>query len=268
MTDDDHPATFATARHPARPDPWRASRDFRVLWCSGLITTFGSFMALVAMPLQIKDITDSALAVGVMGAVELIPMIVFGLYGGALADAVDRRTVILLTEGGLGLLAVVLLVNTLLPDPMLWPIYLVGAGSPPSSASSARHLRPWCRGSSRTTTSRPPPLNSLRWQVGAIAGPSTAGLVVAYAGSVTAYAITAAGFACSVLLCLGLAPARPRTTRGSRRCAASWRARATPGADLCCSARTPSTWRRCSSPSRTRSFRSSRTTWTPTGRWA
>lgn len=107
--------------------PLRSSRDFRLLWVQGLVTTVGSFMAMIALPLQIKDLTGSPLAVGAMGLVELVPLIVFGLYGGALADAVDRRKVILLTEAGLGLLAAVLLMNALLPEPMLWPLYVVAA---------------------------------------------------------------------------------------------------------------------------------------------
>ncbi|MBH0247837.1 MFS transporter, partial [Streptomyces cavourensis] len=72
--------------------PWRSSRDFRLLWIQGLITYFGSFMALIALPLQIKHLTGSPLAVGAMGAVELVPLVVFGLYGGALADSVDAST--------------------------------------------------------------------------------------------------------------------------------------------------------------------------------
>src|SRR5690606_39777791 len=87
-----------------------------------------SLRALVALPLQIREVTGSPLAVGVMGAVELVQLVVFGLYGGALADAVDRGRVILLTEAGLGLLAVILLVNAMLPEPMLWPLYVVAAG--------------------------------------------------------------------------------------------------------------------------------------------
>lgn len=67
--------------------PWRSSRDFRLLWVQGLVTYLGSVMALIALPLQIKELTGSPLAVGVMGAVELVPLVVFGLYGGALADA-------------------------------------------------------------------------------------------------------------------------------------------------------------------------------------
>lgn len=123
--------------------PWRSSADFRLLWVQGLITYFGSFMALIALPLQIKDLTGSPLAVGAMGAVELVPLVVFGLYGGALADSVDRRRVILLTEAGLGVLAAILLVNALLPEPLLWPLYVVvEAGCPRSPGFSGPRWTP------------------------------------------------------------------------------------------------------------------------------
>ncbi|MGW6268590.1 MFS transporter [Streptomyces sp. NPDC055060] len=190
--------------------PWRSTRDFRLLWVQGLVTTFGSFMALVALPLQIKDLTDSPLAVGAMGAVELVPLVVFGLYGGALADAVDRRKVILLTEAGLGLLAAVLLGNALLPEPLLWPLYVVAAGV----AALAGLQRPalealMARIVPHDQLTAAVALNSLRWNVGAIAAPALAGLVVAYAGHAPAYAVTVVSFAVSVALCTRIAPAPP-----------------------------------------------------------
>lgn len=188
--------------------PWRSTRDFRLLWVQGVVTTFGSFMALVALPLQIKDLTDSPLAVGAMGAVELVPLVVFGLYGGALADAVDRRKVILLTEAGLGLLAAVLLMNALLPEPLLWPLYVVAAGvsalaglQRPALDSLMARIVPHDQLTAAAA------LNSLRWNVGAIAAPSLAGLVVAYAGHAPAYAVTVVSFAVSVALCARIKPA-------------------------------------------------------------
>ncbi|WP_328401320.1 MFS transporter [Streptomyces sp. NBC_00390] len=190
--------------------PWRSSPGFRLLWVQGLITYFGSFMAMVALPLQIKELTGSPLAVGAMGAVELVPLIVFGLYGGALADAADRRRLILGTEAGLGLLAVVLLVNAALPQPMLWPLYLVAAGvsalagmQRPALDSLIARIVPHDQLTAAAA------LNSLRWQTGAIAGPALAGLVVAYGGHAMAYGITVVAFAVSVLLCLRLDPAPP-----------------------------------------------------------
>lgn len=190
--------------------PWRSSRDFRLLWVQGLVTYFGSFMALIALPLQIKELTGSPLAVGAMGAVELVPLVVFGLYGGALADAVDRKRLILGTEAGLGVLAVILLVNAMLPEPLLWPLYVVAAGvsalaglQRPALDSLLARIVPHDQLTAAAA------LNALRWQLGAIAGPALAGVVVAYAGHATAYAVTVVGFAASVVLCLGLAPAPP-----------------------------------------------------------
>ncbi|UYQ61786.1 MFS transporter [Streptomyces peucetius] len=188
--------------------PWRSSRGFRLLWTQGLVTYFASSMAMIALPLQIKDLTGSPLAVGAMGAVELVPLIVFGLYGGALADAVDRRKVILGTEAALGLLAGILLVNAALPEPMLWPLYVVAAGvsacaglQRPALDSLLARIVPHDQLTAAAA------LNSIRWQLGAIAGPAVAGVVVAYAGHATAYGLTVAGFAVSVLLCLRLDPA-------------------------------------------------------------
>ncbi|MFI1936576.1 MFS transporter [Streptomyces purpureus] len=190
--------------------PWRSSRDFRLLWIQGLVTTFASFMAMVALPLQIKDLTGSPFAVGAMGAVELVPLVVFGLYGGALADAVDRRRVILWTEAGLGLLAAILLVNSLLPQPLLWPLYVVAAGvsaaaglQRPALDSLLARIVPHDQQTAAAA------LNALRWQVAAVAAPAAAGLVVAYAGHAPSYGVTIAGLAVSVLLCLRLAPAPP-----------------------------------------------------------
>ncbi|MFG2112339.1 MFS transporter [Streptomyces sp. NPDC048718] len=188
--------------------PWRSSADFRRLWAQGAVTVFASFMALIALPLQIKELTGSPFAVGAMGAVELVPLVVFGLYGGALADAVDRRKVIMATEAGLGLLALVLLLNALLPHPLLWPLYVVagavsaltGLQRPALDSLLARIVR-------HEHQTAAAALNSLRWQVGSIAGPSLAGLMVAYAGHAAAYAVTVAGYLVSLLLCRGLAPA-------------------------------------------------------------
>ena len=71
--------------------PLRKYPDFKNLWLSGLITYLGSMVTYVALPFQIKELTNSYIAVGAMGAVQLIPLIIFGLYGGVLADRVDRK---------------------------------------------------------------------------------------------------------------------------------------------------------------------------------
>jgi hypothetical protein len=81
--------------------PLRTSHDFRMIWWSGLISYLGSITTYVAVPFQIKQLTGSLALAGLLGLVELVPLIVFGLWGGALADARDRKTMVFGCEGGL-----------------------------------------------------------------------------------------------------------------------------------------------------------------------
>ncbi|MCZ4123169.1 MFS transporter [Streptomyces sp. H39-S7] len=187
--------------------PWRSSRDFRLMWMAGVVTVFGSFLTFVALPVQIKELTGSAVAVGAIGAVELVPLIVFGLYGGALADSMDRRKLILYSEAALGLLSALLLANTLLPHPMVWPLYVVAAVSSALTGLQRPALDSIVpRIVAHDQLSAAASLNALRWQVGAIAGPSLAGVLIAFAGLSWAYAIDIGTFAVSVVLALGLRP--------------------------------------------------------------
>lgn len=210
MTEHHPPPESRTSRLRALlPDlsPWHSSPDFRRMWIAGLVTVFGGFLTFIAVPLQLKELTGSTLAVGAVGAVELVPLIVFGLYGGALADALDRRKLILWTEAGLGVLSGMLLLNTLLPHPMIWPLYVVAA-----LVSALTGLQ---RPALQAIVPRIVPheqlpaaiaLNSMRWQIGAIAGPSLAGVVIAFAGLPWAYFLDIVSFAVSVALAVGLAP--------------------------------------------------------------
>ncbi|MCZ0989548.1 MFS transporter [Streptomyces diastatochromogenes] len=187
--------------------PWKASADFRRLWASGLISNFGSFLTFVALPVQLKDLTGSAAAVGAIGAVELIPLIVFGLYGGALADALDKRQLIVWTEAGQGLLSAALLLNALLPHPTVWPLYVIAALS--SALVSVQRpaldsLLPRIVAHDHLPAATS--LNSLRWTVGGVAGPAVAGVVVAYAGLGWAYAADLLTFAVSLAYIVRIAP--------------------------------------------------------------
>lgn len=188
--------------------PWRASVDFRRLWLSGLVTNFGSFLTFVALPVQMKELTHSAAAVGAIGAVELVPLIVFGLYGGALADAWDKRKLILWTEAGQGLLCAALLLNALVPHPAVWPLYVVAAfssalGSVQRPALDALTPRIVAHEHLPAAAS----LNSLRWTVGGVAGPALAGVVVAFAGLGWAYAVDLVTFVVSVVFVMRIAAA-------------------------------------------------------------
>ncbi|GHF32628.1 MFS transporter [Streptomyces mashuensis] len=213
MTDPDPPSptpgSGGSRLRALLPDltPWRASADFRRMWLAGLVTTFGTFLTFVALPLQLKELTGSALAVGAIGAVELVPLIVFGLYGGALADAMDRRKLILWTEAGLGLLSALLLLNTVLPHPMVWPLYVVAALVSALTGLQRPALQAILpRVVAHEHLPAATALNSLRWQAGAIAGPSLAGIIVAFAGLPWAYGLDVLSYAVSVALSVRLAP--------------------------------------------------------------
>jgi len=107
--------------------PLKKYRELRLLFTSGLITRFGSMITYVALPFQIKELTNSYIAVGAMGAVEIIPLIIFSLYGGVLADAIDRKRMILMTEAVALIASCILLGNSLLSHPHLLPLYFVAA---------------------------------------------------------------------------------------------------------------------------------------------
>ncbi|MBP5940037.1 MFS transporter [Streptomyces acidiscabies] len=186
--------------------PWHASRDFRRLWLSGLVSAFGSFLTFVALPVQVKELTGSAAAVGAIGAVELVPLVVFGLYGGALADAVDKRTLIVWTEAGQGVLSAGLLVNALLPTPLIWPLYVIAALTAVLTSIQRPALDSlWPRIVDHEHLPAAAALSSLRRTIGGVAGPALAGLVVAYAGLGWAYGADLVTFVVSVLLMAGVA---------------------------------------------------------------
>ncbi|MEU8545769.1 MFS transporter [Streptomyces roseoverticillatus] len=211
MTAQDPPPPSSSSRRlrALLPDltPWHASRDFRRMWVAGLVTVFGTFLTFIAVPLQLKELTGSALAVGAVGVVELVPLVVFGLYGGALADALDRRKLILWTEAGLGVLSALLLLNTLLPHPMIWPLYVVAALVSALSGLQRPALQAIVpRVVAHDQLPAAIALNSMRWQAGAIAGPSLAGVLIAFAGLQWAYALDVVSYAVSAVLLFGLAP--------------------------------------------------------------
>ena len=74
---------------------------FRRLWTANIVTVIGAQLTVVAVPAQIYAQTGSSAYVGLTGVFGLVPLVVFGLYGGALADVFDRRTILIVTTSGL-----------------------------------------------------------------------------------------------------------------------------------------------------------------------
>ena len=175
-----------------------------------MISYFGSMITYVALPFQIKELTNSYIAVGLMGAVELIPLIVFGLYGGVLADKVDRRKMILLTEIALGLMTFSLFLNSQLAKPSLIWIYIVAgtfAALDGLQRPSADAILPRLVGHEDLPAASA--LMSLRWQTGVITGPALAGILLATTGTGTAYLVDVATFVISILFILKVKSVKP-----------------------------------------------------------
>src|SRR2546429_4143295 len=100
-------------------------RDFRNLWLGQMVSTIGAEIAVVAVPFQVYKLTGSTALVGLLGLAALIPLLAVPLVGGAFADALDRRTVVLVTEVGLAAVAGLFLLNALLPTPQVWALFVL-----------------------------------------------------------------------------------------------------------------------------------------------
>src|SRR5258708_21851186 len=104
--------------------PLRISRDYRLLFVSQTVSFFGSMMSFVVLPWQMYQLTHSSLAVGLLGAAEFLPIILMAFVGGALADYVDRRRMVLTTEMLMALVSAVLILNSLAPHPRAWLLFV------------------------------------------------------------------------------------------------------------------------------------------------
>ena len=180
--------------------PLKRYPDFRRLWTSGLISYFGSMITYVALPFQVKELTNSFLAVGLIGLVEIVPLIIFGLYGGVLADRVDRKKMIWATEFASMFLTSILLINALLPNPKLWLLYVVAAlfsAVDGLQRPSADAILPRLVGHDDLPAASA--LMSLRWQFGVITGPALAGVLIATFGVASGYALDIVTFLISLI---------------------------------------------------------------------
>ena len=163
--------------------PFREHRDFRLLLIAGTIFYLGGMMTYVAIPYQIYQLTHSNFAVGAVGLVELGPLIVFGLYGGALADHVDRRLLLIWTGIAQAAFTTWLCINAFSDHPRLWEIFVVAGLLTSASAlqrPSREALLPRTVRHDELTAANA--LSSFGMQSGVLVGPTIGGLIVASAG--------------------------------------------------------------------------------------
>ena len=163
--------------------PFREHRDFRLLLIAGTVFYLGGMMTYVAIPYQIYQLTHSNFAVGAIGLVELGPLIVFGLYGGALADHVDRRLLLIWTGIAQAAFTTWLAINAFSDNPRLWEIFVVSGLLVSSSAlqrPSREALLPRTVRHDELVAANA--LSSFGMQGGVLVGPTIGGLLVATVG--------------------------------------------------------------------------------------
>ena len=197
-----------TARYPALQH-----RDFTLLWIGQLLSFSGSRMQTAAILWHVSLLAApgrKALALGLVGAAQVVPIIGFAMLSGVVADALDRRKVMLVTQTILALLAGILAALTFGGLRTVWPIYLLAALSSaaasfdgPARQALIPSLVP------REHLSSAISLNTLMFQIASVVGPTLAGLMIASAGIGWVYAVNAVSFL-MVLVALLLMRARPR----------------------------------------------------------
>lgn len=187
--------------------PLRTSRDFRLLFAAGAVFYLGAMVSYVAVPFQVYRLTGSNVAVGAIGAAELVPLVVFGLYGGALADHVDRRRLLIGTGVVQAVATALLAVNAFRDDPSVVLVFavavvLVSAGA--MQRPSREALMP------RTVRHDELPaanaLTSLGMQVGILLGPALGGVLIAYVGIGWCFVVDVAGLVVATGLYAAMRP--------------------------------------------------------------
>ncbi len=182
--------------------PLKNNREYRLLFLGQTVSFIGSMMSYVAIPYQIYQLTKSSFQVGLLGAIQLVPLIIAGMYGGALADNMDRRKLLLISELALSVCTGLLIVNSLLPNPSVILLFIaaglssifVGLHRPAMEAITPQIV-------SKEDYPAVAALGGLRYSIGAIVAPALGGWLIAQFGISWTYGIDTLTYVFS-LICL------------------------------------------------------------------
>jgi MFS family permease len=191
------------------------SRQLRLLITGQGISSLGSMVTSVALPFQAYHLTHSTLVVGLLSLAEFVPLLATAFLGGALADAIDRRRLILASECAMGLATVGLLVNATAERPQLWPLFVVGAAITTAYGLQRPSLDAIVpRVVDEEDLAPASSLQLLVWSSTMVAGPLLAGLLIAVSGLATTYAVDVVTYAVALLAFAAMAPAPPAPDAG------------------------------------------------------
>jgi predicted MFS family arabinose efflux permease len=196
----------------------RESRDFRLLTIGSVVTGLGTQAALVALPYQVYVISRSAFLTGLLGAVELGPLIALSLFGGALADRFDRRRLLLATQVALVAVASGLAAAALAGTPPLWLLYVLAGLS--TAASAVERVTRAAMVPNLVSPDRLRGALSLTfglYQLTMVVGPGLGGVLIEVAGVEAAYIADAVTCAGMVLAAYLMRPQRPKVEEAAER---------------------------------------------------
>jgi MFS family permease len=189
--------------------PLRRSREFRLLFIGQGVSFFGSMVTYVTIPYQAYRISHSSLIVGLLSLTELVPLLITAFVGGALADSVDRRRMVRLTETAMCVVVGALVVNSSCAHPRLWVLFAVAfaaAGIEGLQRPSLDAMVPRLVSSEELPAASA--LSSLKGNLGMVAGPPVAGVLIVAVGLPITYGVDEATFLVS-LVALALMRAVP-----------------------------------------------------------
>ncbi len=200
--------------------PLRRYRHFRRLWAGQVVSGLGSQLTLVAVSFQAYSLTHSTLIVGLIGLGQLFPLLAGALWGGTLADAMDRRKVLVLTQVAMAAAVGGLVVNASLTHPAVWPLFVcsgAGAGFQGIDWPARRAALPMLVAADDVTAAIA--LQTTIQQLALVAGPALAGVLIATIGLSAVYGIDVASYGVALIAALllpSLVPSGGGTPMGLR----------------------------------------------------
>jgi len=191
--------------------PLKESQPFRRMWLGTSLSGIGTQLTNVAVALQVFDLTGSNLAVGLVGLFALVPLVVLGLYGGALVDAFDRRRVVLVTQVGIFAVALAFVAiswREIASPAWLYGLVAVQSGLFAVNSPARMAIVPRLIGVRLLPAANA--LSSLSFGVAMTIGPLLAGVVVARSGYAIAYGVEAVLLVVAIACLAGLPPLPPQ----------------------------------------------------------
>ncbi len=191
--------------------PLRKYRHFRRLWAGQMVSGLGSQLTLVAVSFQAYTLTRSTLVVGLIGLAQLVPLLAGALWGGTLADAMDRRKVLVLTQVAMATAVGGLVADASIAHPAVWPLFVCTAASAGVQGidwPARRAALPMLVDEHDVTAAIA--LQTTIQQLALVAGPALAGVLIATIGLSAVYGIDVATFSAALVAAVLLPPLVPR----------------------------------------------------------